>query len=170
LSRRRNLPNPFSNNEPKALYARDAVGLISQNFSTESTFALLSHDGGFEQHEYIVKVRISRRAEASDDRRTSERLPIERDVCYKVLNGKRRLINVGSGRTLNMSGGGVLFTTESALRVGELVELSVSWPARLNNLVPLKLVVVGRLVRVEETQAAIAIQRYEFKTSGSKDR
>ena len=114
--------------------------------------------------------RISRQAEASIERRTSKRLPIERDVRYKVLGGKKRLIQVGSGRTLNMSSGGVLFTTESALLQGELLELSVSWPALLNNLVPLKLVAVGRLVRVEEKQAAIAILRYDFKTSGSTHR
>jgi len=67
-----------------------------------------------------------------------------------------------------MSSSGILFTTESSLASGQRVELSVSWPARLNDNVPLKLVTVGRLVRVEAHQAAIAIERYEFKTSGSE--
>lgn len=113
--------------------------------------------------------RISQRGQAGDDRRAFKRLPIERDVRYKVLGGQKKIKPVGAGRTLNMSSGGVLFTTESVLPQGELVELSVSWPSRLNNRVPLKLVAVGRLVRVEERQAAMTIQRYEFKTSGSKD-
>jgi hypothetical protein len=47
------------------------------------------------------------------------------------------------------------------------VELSVSWPSRLDNIIPLKLVAVGRLVRVEEKQAAITIEQYTFKTSRS---
>ena len=66
-----------------------------------------------------------------------------------------------------MSSSGILFTTESGLAAGQRVELSVSWPARLNDIVPLQLVTVGRLVRVEGSQAAIAIERWEFKTCRS---
>ena len=73
----------------------------------------------------------------------------------------------GLGKTLNMSSGGVLFTTESPLPEGERVELAVSWPAQLNDVLPLKLVAMGRLIRSEESQAAIAIERYEFKTRGT---
>ena len=111
--------------------------------------------------------RILRRAEITDDRRASNRLPIEREVRYKVLGGKKTVKQVGTGKTLNMSSGGVLFTTESALPEGERVELAVSWPAQLNDALPLKLVALGRLVRTEENQAAISIERYEFKTRGS---
>jgi hypothetical protein len=111
--------------------------------------------------------RILRRAEATDDRRTSNRLPIERDVKYKVLGGKKTIKQVGMGKTLNMSSGGVLFTTESALPEGERVELAVSWPAQLNDVLPLKLVAMGRLVRTDDGSAAISIERYEFKTRGS---
>src|SRR5437667_3220861 len=100
--------------------------------------------------------RIIRRADATDDRRTSNRLPIEREVRYKVLGGKKTikqvgmgktvnmssggvlfttetaLPEIGMGKTVNMSSGGVLFTTETALPEGERVELAVSWPAQLN--------------------------------------
>ena len=110
--------------------------------------------------------RILRRVETTEDRRTSQRMPIERDVRYKVLAGKT-ITQVGTGKTVNMSSGGVLFTTETLLPKGERVELSVSWPAQLNDTLPLKLVAMGRLVRCEDTQAAIAIERYEFKTRGS---
>jgi hypothetical protein len=111
--------------------------------------------------------RISRRAESSDDRRASNRLPIERDVRYKVLGGKKSVKQVGTGKTVNISSGGVLFTTETPLPEGERVELAVSWPAQLNDQLPLKLVAMGRLVRTDETKAAISIERYEFKTRGS---
>jgi len=90
-----------------------------------------------------------------------------REVRYSVLGGKHTVKQVGSGKTLNMSGRGVLFTTESALVEGELVELAVSWPALLNGVLPLKLVAQGRLVRIEEKRAAIVIEKYEFKTCGS---
>src|SRR5260370_21304761 len=111
--------------------------------------------------------RILRRAELSDARRSSNRLPIEREVRYKVVGGKKAGKQVGVGKTVNMSSGGVLFTTETAPPEGERVELAVSWPAQLNDTLPLKLVAMGRLVRTEETQAAISIERYEFKTRGS---
>src|SRR5450755_990808 len=99
--------------------------------------------------------RILRRAEAADDRRSSNRLPIERDVRYKLLGGKKSVKQVGLGKTVNMSSGGVLFTTESPLPEGNRVELAVCWPAQLNHRLPLKLVAQGLLVRSDETQAAI---------------
>jgi hypothetical protein len=111
--------------------------------------------------------RIQRRAESADDRRSSNRMPIERDVRYKVLGGKKTIKQAGLGKTLNMSSGGVLFTTESPLPAGERVEIAVSWPAQLNDVLPLKLVAMGRLVRTEDAQAAISVERYEFKTRGS---
>lgn len=119
------------------------------------------------QYKSTMSNRILRRAEANDDRRTSNRLPIERDVRYKVLGGKKSVKQVGLGRTLNISSGGVLFTTESPLPEGERVELAVSWPAQLNDQLPLKLVAMGRLVRTDDSRAAISIERYEFKTRGS---
>jgi hypothetical protein len=66
-----------------------------------------------------------------------------------------------------MSSAGVLFTTESTLEEGQLVELEVSWPALLNDVLPLKLVAHGRLIRIEERRAVIAIEKYEFKTRGA---
>src|SRR5690242_9296810 len=106
------------------------------------------------------------------------RLPIEREVRYKVLSEKKTsryrrgpdtppVKQVGSGKTLNISSRGVLFTTEFALPRDAVIELSVSWPVRLDDVVPLRLVLIGRLVRVHEKQAALVIQAYDFKTSGS---
>jgi hypothetical protein len=112
--------------------------------------------------------RIIRRAERGDDRRAFNRVPIERDIRYKLLGGRRsEPVRTGLGRMLDMSSGGVQFTTESPLPAGERVELAVNWPARLNNVTPLKLVILGTVVRAEATQAAIRIEQYEFKTLGS---
>jgi hypothetical protein len=105
-------------------------------------------------------------AERTHDRRASNRLPIECDVHYKVLGGKKSVKHVGSGKSINMSSGGVLFTTETGLLEGERIELAVSWPVQLDDRIPLKLVAIGVLVRTHETQAAMSIERYEFKTRG----
>lgn len=100
------------------------------------------------------------------DRRSAVRFPIEQQVRYKVFN--RNTIELGTGRTVNMSSNGVLFTTERVLAPGERLEVSINWPAQLDNKCPLKLVTSGRVVRSEGGRAAIAIDRYEFRTQGSR--
>jgi len=98
------------------------------------------------------------------DRRAADRFPIEREVRYKVI-GKKSADEAGTGRTINMSSNGVLFTSDHMLLPGRRLELSVSWPAQLNNQTPLKLVARGRVTRFEAGQAAIEIQQYEFRTA-----
>jgi hypothetical protein len=73
----------------------------------------------------------------------------------------------GVGKTLNIGSGGILFTTEGDLPAGKKVEIAVNWPARLHGTCPLQFVAVGRVVRSEHNQAAVRIERYEFKTRGS---
>lgn len=100
------------------------------------------------------------------ERRQSDRFPIEREVRYRVLS-KRSAEESGDGRTINISSSGVLFTSEHILLPGRRMELSISWPAQLDNKCPLKLVARGRVVRFEQGRAAIEIQQYEFRTQPS---
>ena len=100
-----------------------------------------------------------------NERRASDRFPMDRDVRFKVMN-KKTGEEVGGGKTLNMSSGGVLFHTENNLLPGRRLELTISWPAQLNNTCALKLVARGRIVRVEGGKAAVEIQQYEFRTQG----
>ena len=101
----------------------------------------------------------------STDRRGADRFPIEREVRYKIIS-KKTADEVGTGRTINMSSNGILFTSDHILLPGRRLELSVSWPAQLNNQTPLKLVARGRVIRFESGQTAIEIQQYEFRTAG----
>src|SRR6266478_526543 len=100
------------------------------------------------------------------DRRHSDRFPIEREVRYRVLS-KRNGEESGDGKTINISSSGILFTSEHILLPGRRMELSISWPAQLNNKCALKLVARGRVVRFEHGRAAIEIQQYEFRTLSS---
>jgi hypothetical protein len=50
--------------------------------------------------------RILRRGENSDDRRTSNPLPIELEARYKIFGTKTALALTGFGKTLNVSSGG----------------------------------------------------------------
>jgi hypothetical protein len=97
------------------------------------------------------------------DRRGNSRFPVREEVRYRVLNAKS-LNLTGVGRTLDISSGGILFTTEERLPMGKLVEVAVNWPARLGGSCGLRFVVVGRIVRAEDDKAAVRIEHYEFKT------
>ncbi len=105
---------------------------------------------------------------SKNDRRSSDRFPIEREVRYKMLN-KKTSDEAGTGKTLNISSNGVLFTTDHSLLPGRRVEIDISWPAQLNNTCPLKLVARGRVVRFEDGKAAIEIQQYEFRTQSTRN-
>lgn len=73
----------------------------------------------------------------------------------------------GLGKTINISSTGVLFTTDKLLIPGRRLEVSINWPAQLNNQCALKLVARGRIVRFEHGKAAMEIQQYEFRTASS---
>ena len=100
------------------------------------------------------------------ERRGTNRFPVREDVRYRVVHSKSLGIT-GSGTTLNIGSGGILFTTEERLPLGRTVELSVNWPARLDGTCPLQFVAMGRVVRSEDRQAAVRIDRYEFRTRSS---
>jgi len=103
---------------------------------------------------------------ASHERRESGRFPLKEDLKYRLLHSKNEKVS-GTGTTLNIGSGGILFTTEELLPVGRTIELSVNWPARLDGVCPLKFVAVGRIVRAEAGTAAVRIERYQFKTRGA---
>lgn len=100
------------------------------------------------------------------ERRRTSRFPVQEDLRYRVVH---KTGTTGTGRTLNIGSGGILFTTEEKLPVGRQVELSVNWPARLDGVCPLKFVAMGRVVRAEARTAAIRIERYEFRTRASSE-
>jgi len=99
------------------------------------------------------------------ERRGKRRFQIEQEVRYKMLYGQR-IAETGNGKTLNISSGGVWFSTESVLTAGMPVELSMTWPVLLNDNCPMKLMIYGCVVRSTERGAAVAIERYEFRTQG----
>ena len=101
------------------------------------------------------------------ERRMKRRFEIAEQVRYKMLYGQR-IAETGTGKTLNISSGGVWFTTENILMVGMPIELSMNWPVLLNDSCPMKLMIYGCVVRSNEKGAAVAIERYEFRTQGTK--
>ncbi len=110
---------------------------------------------------------MGKRGESADvaatERRRSSRFPIEREVRYKTLNQRAETL-AGNGKTLNISSSGVLFTSDHDLPIGTRLEVSISWPAQLNEKCLLNLVARGRVTRHNKGQLALQIQQYEFRT------
>ena len=96
------------------------------------------------------------------DRRLQRRYPIELDLEFRIMNGDK-VVSTGSGRTANISSGGVLFRPEDRPLNGRNVELSVRWPAVLGNAPFLELRIFGRLVRNDSSGIALRMNRYYFE-------
>ena len=103
--------------------------------------------------------------ERGSERRFDRRYPLESDMAFRIVR-RRQVLEAGSGRTVNMSASGVLFKSTHALPVGGDVELSIAWPAQLDNKVRLQLCIIGRTVWSGNNSTAVQIQRYEFRTAG----
>jgi len=105
-------------------------------------------------------------ARRKGDRRASERFPLEREVRFWVLSQGAKEAP-GTGQTVNMSSGGVLFTSPNPVPPGRSMELSISWPAQLNAKCGLRLVARGVVVRCEGGKIAVRIRQYEFRTESA---
>lgn len=99
------------------------------------------------------------------ERRVKRRFHITEDVRYRTLYGQC-IAEPGTGRTVNISSGGVAFTTEARLSAGMPIEISMTWPVLLNDSCPMKLMIYGCVVRSNDKSAAVAIERFEFRTQG----
>jgi len=100
---------------------------------------------------------------AAAERRNNARFPCRLAVSYQTLEHPV-LTGQGTSETLNISSKGLLFTSSEQFQPGQLVQVSLDWPARLENQVPLKLVAEGRIVRNSGGQTAMTIEKYEFRT------
>ncbi len=107
----------------------------------------------------------SANSDGRPERRTKRRFRLEQEVRYKMLFGQR-IAETGSGITANISSSGIWFTTAAQLSPGMPIEVAMNWPVLLNDICPMKLMIYGCVVRSNEKGAAVAIERYEFRTQG----
>jgi hypothetical protein len=99
------------------------------------------------------------------DRRADKRYEIHLDLRWKLVR-RRRVLETGSGYTVDLSSGGILFEAGRQLPVGFHLEISISWPIMLHSVSPLQLVVKAKIVRSDEGRAAVRILQHEFRTAG----
>jgi len=100
------------------------------------------------------------------DRRLRQRYRIEQDISYRCLSGGQAT-DEGVGRIVDISSAGVRFTTPHELKVGSIIEISMKWPALLDDRCLLKLEIFGSVVRSDANEAAVKIAHYEFRTLSS---
>jgi hypothetical protein len=83
---------------------------------------------------------------------------IDQELRYKLLSGDR-ISETGTGRAQNISSSGICFNTNAVLDNGAPVEVSVNWPARLDDVCPMQLIIYGRVVRSDDRGTAVSTER-----------
>lgn len=99
------------------------------------------------------------------ERRKDRRYTLDLELRYTVTRGKH-VLQQGTGRTTDISSGGVAFSTTRPLPLRNTAELSVEWPATLNGC-RLRLVIQGKVVRNDNYGAAVRILKHEFRVAGA---
>jgi hypothetical protein len=97
------------------------------------------------------------------ERRSKRRFVMEREIRYRVLD-QDQIVAAGCGKTYNLSSGGVAFAADRDLPMGACIEISIAWPALLENRCPLQLIGFGRVLRSAQGRTATTIEQYEFRT------
>ena len=102
-------------------------------------------------------------------RRIKWRFSIQQPVRYTAV-GRNKVRHTGFGNTVNISSAGVCFTTETTLPVHTFVEVSMDWPVLLNGVCPMKLVIIGRVIRSSNESTVVAIKTSGFHTRSARPR
>jgi hypothetical protein len=102
-------------------------------------------------------------------RRFELRLPVE-----VTRTGAHRLSR--PGQTRNLSSGGVLFTVQSRMEVGQQIEYFITLPTGSGSDEDVRLRCKGKVVRLERpngdlavTSVAVTLERYEFIRNPPRD-
>ena len=107
----------------------------------------------------------ARNDEIGGERRQDRRYHLQLDLKWKLIR-RRRVLDTGTGQTIDVSSGGILFDAGRHLPEGLNVELSIAWPVLLHDVAPLQLVAAGKIVRSDGRRVAIQTVQHEFRTVG----
>ena len=100
------------------------------------------------------------------ERRADRRYELQLDLRWKMIR-RKKVVESGTGWTVDFSSGGILFDAGRELVPGLNVELAVAWPVLLHNVAQMQLVISGRIVRVNGSRTAIRMIQHEFRTTGT---
>jgi hypothetical protein len=103
------------------------------------------------------------------ERRASTRYPVILEIQYTLL-GRSGPMQVGRGRTIDLSSSGISFTTGIPVPIGQRIKAFIDWPVMLNGHVRLQLAVSGVVVRTDATKIAMQIDGHDFRTCSVQQR
>jgi hypothetical protein len=103
------------------------------------------------------------------ERRAKSRYQLDLGVRFRLSLGSREYFVSGAGRTVNLSAGGLLVSSQELpsheeVAAGAWVEMSIEWPVLLDGRIPLQLFAVGRVVRRSAVDFAATLQHRQFRT------
>ena len=105
----------------------------------------------------------SKAVATTTERRTKMRFALHRAMHFKLIENEI-VIGSGDGVTVDMGSGGVAFLVANPLKTDCFIALSISWPVKLDDQCPVRLVTYGRVLHCEGKRAVCSIDQYEFRT------
>lgn len=94
------------------------------------------------------------------------RYEIQRPVEFRVRSGAKMV--QGSGRTVNISRNGILFTTDATLSVGEKIECVIAMgPGLIDTQETVNLKVQGVTLRNDDGNVAVAVKKHRLRPTDS---
>lgn len=106
-------------------------------------------------------------ASAAPERRGAYRYELNLELTYEIYNKNRRSSQIGRGQTSDISNRSLRFTPMVPLPDHSDIELSIDWPAKVGESLPLSLSVVGSVVRRGPRGVVVLIRRYAFVPAAS---
>ena len=94
------------------------------------------------------------------DRYSSAHYPLRLKLTFSAVTPP---VCSGAGETLQISSRELLFTTNESLAVGQCLRVSLDWPASIENRIPPRIVVSGRILGSGGGQSVMTIDNYEFQ-------
>jgi hypothetical protein len=109
----------------------------------------------------VLRIPLRRRGPQNNERRSYLRYPVQVGMEYR-LKSRGESARVGTGRTVNLSSGGLLVETDIPLAEALPIQLSLAWPALLAGGKRLLLKIRGKTVWVKGKHAAVRILHHDF--------
>ena len=102
------------------------------------------------------------------ERRSAQRYSVGVELRYRVIRGQDS-VETGTGVSINLSAGGILLRTEADLKIGEVIEISLPWPAwRPEGIPAIDLYILGQTLRTEGNCVAVRIWKHFYRAAPRK--
>ena len=101
--------------------------------------------------------------EPEGERRGKMRFTLHRAMRFKLIENDI-VIASGAGVTIDIGSRGVAFLALHPLKTDGFIELSISWPVKLDDQCPVRLVIYGRVLYRAGVRVACSADQYEFRT------